>query len=136
MFEINDKFFEEIGVNNMPENEREAFRNHIQEEVEARIGERISDGMPMERLEEFEQIIDGDINFIQSWVVANTPDYRNDNLFQAFLMQNNGQESPAVFTEYAGLKWLQINRPDFNQIIADVEAEIKEELRANISKIL
>ena len=33
MFELDEKFFEEVGVNQMPEAEREAFKAHIQEEV-------------------------------------------------------------------------------------------------------
>ena len=64
MFELDEKFFEEIGVNRMPENEREEFKKHIQEEVEIRVGERISDGIPAEKLDEFEAIVDGDLDFI------------------------------------------------------------------------
>ena len=34
------------------------------------------------------------------------------------------------------MKWLQVNRPDFTQIVAIVMDEMKGELRANIDKIV
>ena len=32
MFELDERFFDEIGVNRMPEKEREEFKKHIQDE--------------------------------------------------------------------------------------------------------
>ena len=136
MFELDEKFFEEIGLNRMPTNEQEEFKKHIQEEIEVRVGERISDGMSPEKLDEFEAIIDENSDFIQNWVLMNTPDYKNDEIYQAFIAQNNGQESAEIMNEYAAMKWLQVNRPDFAQIIETVMNEMKGELRANINKII
>lgn len=136
MFELDEKFFEEIGLNRMPVNEQEEFKKHIQEEIEVRVGERISDGMSPEKLDEFEAIIDENSDFIQNWVLMNTPDYKNDEIYQTFVDQNNGQESAEIMNEYAAMKWLQVNRPDFAQIIETVMNEMKGELRANIDKII
>lgn len=136
MFELDEKFFEEIGLNRMPMNEQEEFKKHIQEEIEVRVGERISDGMSPEKLDEFEAIIDENSDFIQNWVLMNTPDYKNDEIYQTFVDQNNGQESAEIMNEYAAMKWLQVNRPDFAQIIETVMNEMKGELRANINKII
>ena len=66
----------------------------------------------------------------------NTPDYKNDEIYQTFVDQNNGQESAEIMNEYAAMKWLQVNRPDFAQIIETVMNEMKGELRANINKII
>ena len=136
MFELDEKFFEEIGINRMPEAEREEFKKHIQEEVEVRVGERISDGIPVEKLDEFEMIVDGDSDFVQSWILSHAADYKNDPIYQAFLVQNGGQESAEITNEFAAMKWLQLNRPDFTQIVAVVMDEMKGELRANIDKIV
>ena len=136
MFELDEKFFEEIGLHRMPMNEQEEFKKHIQEEIEVRVGERISDGMSPEKLDEFEAIIDENSDFIQNWVLMNTPDYKNDEIYQTFVDQNNGQESAEIMNEYAAMKWLQVNRPDFAQIIETVMNEMKGELRANINKII
>ena len=136
MFELDEKFFEEIGLNRMPVNEQEEFKKHIQEEIEVRVGERISDGMSPEKLDEFEAIIDENSDFIQNWVLMNVPNYKNDEIYQTFIAQNNGQESAEIMNEYAAMKWLQVNRPDFAQIIETVMNEMKGELRANIDKII
>lgn len=136
MFELDEKFFEEIGLNRMPVNEQEEFKKHIQEEIEVRVGERISDGMSPEKLDEFEAIIDENSDFIQNWVLMNVPNYKNDEIYQTFIAQNNGQESAEIMNEYAAMKWLQVNRPDFAQIIETVMDEMKGELRANIDKII
>ena len=136
MFELDEKFFEEIGLNRMPVNEQEEFKKHIQEEIEVRVGERISDGMSPEKLDEFEAIIDENSDFIQNWVLMNVPNYKNDEIYQTFIAQNNGQESAEIMNEYAAMKWLQVNRPDFAQIIETVMNEMKGELRANINKII
>ena len=134
MFELDEKFFEEIGVNRMPENEREELKKHIQEEVEIRVGERISDGIPVEKLDEFEMIVDSDAEFIDIWLRGNAPDYESDDIYKALLAQNDNSQS--VKSEYAAMKWLQINRPDFTQIVAIVMDEMKGELRSNIDKIV
>jgi hypothetical protein len=54
----------------------------------------------------------------------------------AFVGQNDGQESAEIIAEYAAMKWLQINRPDFQQLVAIVMDEMKSELRANMDKII
>ena len=120
----------------MPEKEREEFKKHIQDEVEVRVGERISDGISAEKLDEFEMIVDGDSDFIQNWVLNNSPNYKNDEIYMAFVGQNDGQESAEIIAEYAAMKWLQINRPDFQQLVAIVMDEMKSELRANMDKII
>ena len=105
-------------------------------EVFVRVGERISDGIPVEKLDEFEMIVDGDSDFVQSWILSHAADYKNDPIYQAFLVQNGGQESAEITNEFAAMKWLQLNRPDFTQIVAVAMDEMKGELRANIDKIV
>ena len=57
MFQLDDKFFEGIGIERMSPEEAAVFKQHVQEELEARIGERIMDGFSSEKLEEFEQLL-------------------------------------------------------------------------------
>lgn len=136
MFELDDKFFEEIGLSSMPPAERQSFRDHVQEEIQVRVGERISDGMTLEKMEEFEGIVDNAPNYVASWVEKNSPNHREDRIFQALKEQNPGLADEEVMAEYASMKWLEINRPDFTQIVATVFDEMKAELKANADKIL
>ena len=135
MFQLDDKFFEGIGIERMSPEEAAVFKQHVQEELEARIGERIMDGFSSEKLEEFEQIMDDAPGFVDNWLRLNVPDFRNDKTFAALVQNNNSQETRQVISEFASLKWLEINRPDFNQISMLVIKEMQDELKANIDKI-
>ena len=94
--EFDEKFLQEMGLSAMPENEKQDFLNYIQEQLEIRIGERISKGLTETQLNEFDLIAD-----------------------------------PAE-----AAKWLERNRPDYREIVTRTINEMKEEIRANRSKLL
>ena len=136
MFQLDDKFFEGIGIERMSPQEAAVFKQHVQEELETRVGERITDGFSNEKLEEFEKIIDDAPGFVDSWLISNVSDFRNDRAFLALVEQNGRQENNRqTISEFASMKWLEINRPDFNQITTIVMKEMQDELKANIDKI-
>ena len=136
MFQLDDKFFEGIGIERMSPQEAVVFKQHVQEELETRVGELITDGFSNEKLEEFEKIIDDAPGFVDSWLISNVSDFRNDRAFLALVEQNGGQENNRqTISEFASMKWLEINRPDFNQITTIVMKEMQDELKANIDKI-
>lgn len=137
MFEIDDNFFIEAGISNLPPAEMQAFKAHVQEEIEIRVGERISDGITTEKMQEFEHIIDDIPGYIESWVTKYAPSFREDALYQTLMNEKDDELTEAdLLSEYASMKWLQINRPDFTQIIAEVMNEMKHELRDNSGKIV
>ena len=135
MFQLDDKFFEGIGIERTSPEEAAVFKQHVQEELEARVGERITDGFSNEKLEEFEKIIDDVPGFVDNWLMINVPDFRSNRAFNALVQQNGGQENRQTIAEFASMKWLEINRPDFNQITTIVMKEMQDELKANIDKI-
>ena len=135
MFQLDDNFFKGIDIDRMSPEEAAVFKQHVQEELEARIGERITDGFSNEKLEEFEKIIDDVPGFVDNWLMINVPDFRSNRAFDALVQQNGGQENRQTIAEFASMKWLEINRPDFNQITTIVMKEMQDELKANIDKI-
>ena len=58
----------------MPEEQKQKFLDYIEEELEVRIGERISRGLTEEQLNEFDMITDQDE--ATKWLEQNRPDYR------------------------------------------------------------
>ncbi len=136
MFELDDRFFDEIGLSDMPEAEKASFKEHIQEEIQVRIGERIADGMTVEKMQEFENIIDNIPGYVAEWLSKNSPNYTEDEIFKALKAQSQEAGEGRILSEYAAMKWLSINRPDFTQIIATVVDEMKSELRSNTDRIL
>lgn len=94
--EFDEKFLQEMGLSAMPEDEKQRFLDYVQEELEVRIGERISKGLTEVQLNEFDLITD-----------------------------------PAEAT-----KWLEINRPDYREIVTRTINEMKEEIRANRARLV
>ena len=93
---FDEKFLQEMGLASMPEEQKQAFLDYIQEELEVRIGERISRGLTETQLNEFDMISD----------------------------------------PLEAAKWLEKNRPDYREIVNRTTEEMKQEIRANRSKLL
>ena len=72
--QFDDKFLQEMGLSAMPEEQKQEFLDYIQEELETRIGERISEGLTEVQLNEFDMITDQ--NEATKWLKDNRPDYR------------------------------------------------------------
>ena len=69
-----DNFLQEMGLSAMPEDQKQAFLKYVQEELEVRIGERISKGLTEVQLNEFDLITDQ--AEATKWLEKNRPDYR------------------------------------------------------------
>ncbi len=72
--EFDDNFLQEMGLTAMPEDEKQKFLDYIREELEIRIGERISRGLTEAQLNEFDTITDQ--AEAAKWLEKNRPDYR------------------------------------------------------------
>ena len=72
--EFDEKFLQEMGLSAMPEAEKQKFLDYVQEELEVRIGERISRGLTETQLNEFDMITDP--KEAARWLEKNRPDYR------------------------------------------------------------
>ena len=71
---FDEQFLQEMGLSAMPEDEKQNFLNYVQEELEIRIGERISKGLTETQLNEFDLITDQ--AEAAKWLEQNRPDYR------------------------------------------------------------
>ncbi|MBO4276736.1 hypothetical protein J5868_03525 [Candidatus Saccharibacteria bacterium] len=94
--QFDEKFLQEMGLSAMPEEEKQRFLAYIQEELEVRIGERISKGLTETQLNEFDKITD----------------------------------------QAEAAKWLEINRPDYREIVTRTIEEMKSEIRANRTRLI
>lgn len=137
MFQLDDKFLADIGLDGLPEDQKQAFLQHIYEELELRVGTRLSDGLSDAQLEEFEKVIDRDQATIDAWLAQYAPSYQDDEIFKR--MQQATQLDPAdpsLRMEYVATKWLEVNRPDYRQVVAQVLDELKKEIMANRETIM
>lgn len=137
MFQLDDKFLADIGLNDLPDDQKQAFLQHIYEELELRVGTKLSDGLSDQQLEEFEKIIDRDQSTIDNWLNAHVQDYLNDDVFKR--MQDALKleaTDPTLKAEYVATKWLEVNRPDYRDVVKAVLDELKTEIISNRDAIL
>lgn len=137
MFQLDDNFLQELGLGQLPEEQRKAFLEHVYSQLELRVGTRLSEGLSEEQMAEFESFIDRDVEKVQAWIAANAPDYQNDPAYQQ-IQQAAGPDADqnAVLAEYASLKWLGLNRPDYREVVKQTLGELKVEIINNRAAIL
>lgn len=137
MFQLDDKFLQDVGLGDLPDDQKQAFLAYFREQLELRVGTKLSEGLSDAQLDEFESFIDRDSAKVNTWLAANVPDYEQDQVFQ-----NLKASAPAdvdqmvLLSEYASLKWLGLNRPDYRDVVAKTMEELKQETIANKDAIL
>ena len=137
MFQLDDQFLADIGLADLPEEQKKPFLQHVYDQLEYRVGVRLSEGMSDEQLEEFEAIIDKKQEVIDPWINQHAPQYQSDELF-AKIQQATGLDAnnPAIKAEYAATKWLEVNRPDYRDVVAKTLEELKQEIAQSRDVIL
>jgi len=137
MFQLDDKFLEDVGLGAMPEDQKKAFLQYTYDQLEVKVGMRLSEGMSDAQLEEFEAIIQHNDEVIANWIATHAPDYKNDQVFGR-MQQASGlaADSTGLRDEYAATKWLEVNRPDYRDVVKQTLDEIKAEIVKNKDAIL
>jgi hypothetical protein len=137
MFQLDDQFLKDLGLDQMPEDQKKAFLEHIYSQLELRVGTKLSEGLSDEQLGQFESFVDRDEQKVHAWVAANTPDYVNDPTYQQLSSAApEGTSEIVKLSEYASLKWLGMNRPDYRDVVKSVLEELKQEIMSNRDAIL
>ena len=128
MIKIDEKFLDEVGLSSLPEDQKADFIAQTQEELENRVGERMSEGMTVDQLREFDGIMNNDRNTMIR-VLSQIGDFRKDALYKKLLERHGVAEGNLeILGEYLSVKWIQINRPDYTEITANVAEELKQEI--------
>lgn len=137
MFQLDDNFLKDLGLDALPEEQKQAFLQHIYEELELRVGTKLSEGLSEPQMLEFEAFIEQDEAKVTGWLAGNLPDYAQRDDYRQ-MRQNAPADVPelAVMAEYASLKWLELNRPDYRQVVADQLEKLKKEISSNRDAIL
>ncbi len=137
MFRLDEQFLKDIGLDGLPEEQKKPFLQHIYSELELRVGTKLSDGLSDTQLEEFEHIIDRDQEKIQEWLAAHAPNYPEDESFRRLQEATKLESSdPRLVAEFTATKWLEVNRPDYRDVVAKVLEELKQEIMSNRDAII
>ena len=137
MFQLDDNFLNDLGLGTLPEEQKKAFLQHIYDELELRVGTKLSEGLDEMQLQQFEAFVDRDEEKVRSWFENNLPDYAALPDFQQLKASAPPNiDEVALLSEYGSLKWLEMNRPDYRQVVAAELEKIKQEIAANRDGIL
>ena len=137
MFQLNEEFLKELGLDDLPEEQRKPFLQHIYSELELRVGERLSQGMSEAQLDEFANIIDKTPGVVEGFLAKYAPNYQQEPMFQRLLQASGAAaDDTRLRDEFAATKWLEVNRPDYRDVVAAVMGELKKEIIANRDAIL
>lgn len=129
MFQLDDQFLADVGLADLPDEQKKPFLQHTYDQLEYKVGIRLSEGMSDAQLEEFEAIIDHKEDVITAWLSTHAPNYQNEEVFQRLMQASNlSANDPGLRAEYAATKWLEVNRPDYRDVVAQTLSEIKQEI--------
>ncbi|HCH34568.1 MAG: hypothetical protein UY35_C0028G0006 [Candidatus Saccharibacteria bacterium GW2011_GWC2_48_9] len=137
MFQLDDKFLQDVGLDQLPADQKQAFLEQVYSSLEERVGIRLSEGLSDAQLEEFEGIIDRKMEKVDAWLAVYSPEYTAEPIFQRIQQATNLQiNDPGLKSEFAATKWLEVNRPNYRDVVAQVMNELKSEIMQNRDAIL
>jgi len=137
MFQLDDNFLNDLGLGDLPEEQKKAFLQHVYDELELNVGTKLSEGLNEMQLQEFEAFVDREEEKVRGWFEKNMPDYSTLPDFQQLKASAPPEvDEVALLSEYGSLKWLEMNRPDYRQVVSSELDKIKQEITANRDNIL
>lgn len=71
---IDEKFMDEVGLGAMSDDEKKAFMEHAEEELEVRVGRAVGMGLTDEQIDAFDAMTD--LDEAAAWLEKNCPNYR------------------------------------------------------------
>ena len=137
MFQLDDNFLKELGLDQLPDEQKKPFLQHIYSELELRVGERLSQGMSDAQLDEFANIIDKAPGAVDEFLAKYAPNYQQEPMFQRLVQATKADpNNPGLKDEFAATKWLEVNRPDYRDVVAATMDELKKEIITNREALL
>jgi len=132
MFQVDDTFLEELGIKNIPEDQRAKMRAQLTEELEDRIGEKVMTGLNEEQIAEFESLFTQDESHQHKWLQKHMPEYERATDYKELVKEagvGEDENVPAeVLADFVTVKWFEMNCPDYQNLVKEAMEELKEEL--------
>ena len=136
MFEIDDNLLDELGLGALTGQERAEFKEYVKTTLQERVGERLTEGMSDETLDEFGYFMDGNVDGMKQWLNDHIENYQQDPNYQQFVAANPNASEADILSSYGSLAWLQVNRPDYSEVVKQTLDGLREEISKNRDAIL
>ncbi len=138
MFKLDDNLLKELGLGSLPPSEKNKMLAHIYETLEMRVGMTLAEKMTSEQLDEFERFIDGNLDYAKGYLNVNMPGWEQlpDYQSQRSGAEQQGRPGDSIIPEFAALKWLEKNFPDYKGVVADELEKLKNEIKSVAPQIV
>jgi hypothetical protein len=121
MFQLDDQFLQSVGLGNLPEDQKEE-----------RVGTRLADSLSDEQLQEFEAFASQDEGKTYAWLNAHAADYLEQEEYKQLSSSAPQGTAPLIIAaEFASIKWLELNSPNYRDVVAEELNKLKNEIIAS-----
>ncbi len=108
MFKLDNAFLQDLGLGELPPQEKNMMLKHIYDTLELRVGKKLAERMTELQVTEFEQLMPS---------------------------QTDTKEVQAQ-KQNSSLQWLETNFPDYKQVVASELEKLKQEVKLAAPQIL
>jgi len=137
MFQLDDNFLEEVGLGSLPDDQKKALLQHVYDELELRVGTKLSEGLSETQMQQFEAFVDRNEDKVRAWFTEYLPDFDAQPDYQQIRTAAPADATEiSLMSEYGSLKWLELNRPDYRQIVAEELDALRQEMVKNRDTLL
>lgn len=124
--QFNDEALDELGFAEYSAEDRARISVLLSDRLRDRVGEELSQGVPDAEMADFGALMDKDLAFMRQWFYAYDRDYRDSQAFRDYAVQHLGESEADILSGYGMLRWLELHRPDYRQVVAEVTEDIKQ----------
>lgn len=136
MINYDDEFLARVGLGALTPPKKQIFLDYVREELEIRVGEKISENMSTGQLREFEGIMNKDPNIMRQFL-STLANYKEDGVFLKMIKMQGDKKIDANFvSDFLSVKWIQQNRPDYQMVVQEESEKLESEIFANKEAIL
>lgn len=124
-----DEALDEMGFAGYSYEERAQIAALLTTRLRDRVGEELSVGIPDAELADLLAIGSKNLALIRQWFYAYDRDYRDSQGFRDCAVGHLGESEADVLSAYGQLRWLELHRPDYRQVVSDVGEDIKQAMQ-------
>ncbi len=129
MFDLSEDYLKEIGVANMPQAMQDDLIPKISKSIQSKISIKLSEQLSDLLVNEFDYLTAGTADEVRQWLVKVVPYYAESPEYISN-MQASGVSEDDFVKAYGVTKWLEMNVPNYGQLMVDAMEETKQGLIA------
>lgn len=128
MFSLDEGFLKELGIADLPEDVKGPLAEKLEAQIQDRISLKFAEGLTEAQIDEFGKINEGEMSDVMWWLRGVDPQYETSGQFVQLKEGAKDVGEDEIVRQYAQMKWLERNVPDYAGIVLETLNEVKEEI--------